>query len=90
MAVQFGMVQASDGGWYGLVCSSQEELKKLKGAVSVTMKLKDVLLSLRNTQGMSGLVLDPGNGANCILQESELSILLTELGRRNQDQKETN
>ena len=82
MEVQLGMVQASDGKWYGLMCSTQEELHRLPGAVSVTMKLQQVLLSVRNTPGMAGLVLDPGNGANCFLREDELSVLLEELGQR--------
>lgn len=82
MNVQLGMVQASDGKWYGLMCSTQEEIAKLPGAVSVTMKLQQVLLSVRTTPGMAGLVLDPGNGANCFLQEGEIGILLEELGQR--------
>ena len=39
MQVEPGMVQASDGKWYGIICSSQQELHKLPGAVSATMKL---------------------------------------------------
>lgn len=82
MNVQLGMVQASDGGWYGVMCTSQEELHKLPGAVSITMPLRQVLTSIRSTPGMAGLVVDPGNGANCFLKESEIGILLTELGNR--------
>lgn len=82
MDVQLGMVQASDGGWYGIMCTSQQEIKKLPGAVSVTMELRQVLTSVKTTPGIAGLVVDPGNKANCFLKANEINLLMEELGRR--------
>jgi len=87
MRVELGMMQASDGRWYGVICTDPSEVDKLPGAKCVTVKLKEMLIRTRATQGLGGLIVDPGNGANCFLQAGEIGILLDSLAKRMPDEK---
>lgn len=77
--VQLGRVQASDGKWYYVVCTSQEELKKIDGASGVHVKLSDLLRRVKHEEETGGLCLDPMNGANCFISKDDACVMLDNL-----------
>lgn len=83
MGVELGMVQASDQQWYYVVCSCQEEIDKLNGAVAVKVKLSELLRRVKTEENVGGLCLDPMNGANCFVSKEDACVLLDNLANNN-------